>query len=160
PLDRVDVVEIERAVVEANQFFTSLNFDVVHSPRLRIIFEDARNYLLLTRTTYDVISTDVTNIRYRSNSSLYTREYFELLRSRLNPGGIAAAWIPLSALTEQDLRTLVGTFHRVFPHTTLWYPQMRVDHFAVLIGTEKSLEIDFGGFERRFERVLTDLSRV
>jgi spermidine synthase len=159
-LERVDVVEIEPAVVAANQFFLDLNFDVIHNPRLRVILEDARNYLLLTKTRYDVISTDVTNIRYRSNSSLYTREYFALLQSRLAPGGVAAAWIPLSELTERDLQTLLHTFQDVFPHTTLWYSQSKMDHFAVLVGTSEPLTLDFAALQPRVRRVLPDLSRV
>jgi spermidine synthase len=159
-LERVDVVEIEPAVVAANQFFLDLNFDVIHNPRLRVILEDARNYLLLTKTRYDVISTDVTNIRYRSNSSLYTREYFALLQSRLAPGGVAAAWIPLSELTERDLQTLLRTFQDVFPHTTLWYSQSKMDHFAVLVGTSEPLTVDFAALQPRVRGVLPDLSRV
>src|SRR3989344_5382836 len=161
-LDRVDAVEIEEKVIEASKFFKSLNHDVLKDKRLNIIIDDARSYLELTEEKYDVISTDVTNIRYYSNSNLYTKEYFELIKKRLNEEGVVSVWVPVSEISEEDQKILMNTFKEVFPHMSVWYMYHKLSHYLVYIGSEKELSINYSNFERRFaqKNVKNDLEEV
>ncbi|HEV3256452.1 MAG TPA: fused MFS/spermidine synthase, partial [Gemmataceae bacterium] len=90
----VDCVEIEAAVPAAGECFRSQNAGVLAHPHFRLIVDDARSWLRVAPVRYDVIVTDCTNIQYRSNGDLYTVDYFRLMRKRLAPGGLAAAWVP------------------------------------------------------------------
>jgi spermidine synthase len=136
-------VEIEREVVQSAALLQKQNFGVLQNPRFNLIINDARDHLTITEQSYDVIATDVTNLQYKQNSSLYTVEYFELMRARLNPDGIACAWIPMAAINTFELRVLMRGFQQVFPHATLWYLNHTHTNFGILIGTPSELSIDY-----------------
>lgn len=141
-LQRVDCVEIDPTVLEAAPFLVASHHGVLAEPRFRVILEDAHSYLAATRNTYDIISTDCTDLRYKSNALLYTREYFALCRRRLNPGGLVAVWLPLGGLSTDDLRVALATFRAVFPNASLWYMNNVPAHYALLIGTDDPVPFD------------------
>jgi hypothetical protein len=109
-----------------------------------------------------VIVTDCTNIQYRCNGDLYTVEYFELMKDRLAPDGVAAAWVPANGIREADLKTLLRSFRRVFPHTSVWYMNPLATDFLIVIGTPHQLQIDMEELARRMSRpgVREDLAAV
>jgi spermidine synthase len=158
---QTDVVEIEKEVVRSAHLFEEQNFDVVDSKLLTVVLNDARNHLYVTKKQYDVISTDSTNLQYKQNGSLYTREYFELMKARLTADGIGCAWIPMQ-LTEAQFDTLVASFQSVFPYTTLWYMDHVKSNYAILIGTPGPIRFDSARLARAFERpaVREDLAAV
>ncbi len=93
-----EAVEIEPEVVNSARLLAIQNFNVLAERNMKVILDDARNYLHVTRQRFDVISTDVTNIQYKQNPYLYTQEYFTLMKERLTPSGIACAWVPMAAI--------------------------------------------------------------
>lgn len=157
-----DVAEIEPAVVRAAPFFESRNHGVRENPKLRVIINDARNHLHATTRRYDVISTDSTNLQYKQNSSLYTVEYFELMRDRLNPGGIACVWIPLAGISDEELATLMRSFQEVFAEASLWFMDHTWTRFGILVGAEEPIRVDPAVLYERFERpaVKRDLAEI
>ena len=161
-LESVDAVEIEEKVIEASGYFDSLNHGILENNKLNIILDDARSYLLLTDKKYDVISTDVTNIKYNNNANLYTKEYFEIIKSRLNSKGVVAVWVPIRDINGEGQKILMNTFREVFPHMSVWYMYNKLSHYFVYIGMEEELEIDYGIFIERFNReeVRKDLEEV
>jgi spermidine synthase len=140
-------VEIEPEVPRAAELLTQQNLDVLGHPRFRLIINDARDHLIAGQHWYDVIATDVTNLQYRQNSSLYTVEYFQRMQGRLNPGGIACAWIPLAAISTDELRILMRGFQTVFPPATLWFLNHTHTNFGILIGTPQPLRVDYRRLE-------------
>jgi spermidine synthase len=114
----VDVVELSRDVVAGASFFEHINFQLLRRPNVRLRVDDGRNYLLTTRKRYDVITADVILPRNAGASSVYSREYFQLVRNALNNGGLALQWN--GADTDTTYRLILRTFLSVFPHTTLW----------------------------------------
>ena len=114
----VDVVELSREVAQAaDRFFRPINFDVLRQPHVRLHVDDGRNYLLLTRKRYDVITADVILPIHAGSGNLYSREYFELVRRALKPGGLVLQWV---AGTEAEYKLIMRTFLSVFPETRLW----------------------------------------
>jgi spermidine synthase len=147
----VDCVEIEPEVVRAAHLFEDQNHQVLREPNMNLIVNDARNYLHLTKQRYDVISTDVTNLHYKQNSSLYTREYFSLLKSRLTRDGIVAAWVPLAGIDESDLKIFLRTFQDIFEHTSFWtIGRLSESYYAIVLGTPDKLHIDDARLTRMF----------
>lgn len=148
-----DCVEIEPEVYRATNLFSDHNHFVDKLPNFHIIIDDARNYFHLTSKKYDVISTDVTNLNYKNNSSLYTRDYFEILRSKLAENGIASAWVPMGGVSSYDFKILLKTFQDVFPHTSVWFiGKSSTSYFAVLVGTPNVLSINYGQVKSLFKR--------
>ena len=143
-------VEIEPEVVHSAQYFLQQNHDVMKSGRFHLMLNDARDHLHTTRRKYDVISTDVTNLQYKQNASLYSREYFRLMKLSLAGGGIACAWIPIKSIDEADLRILMRTFQSVFPYASLWYMDHAETSFGILIGTPGPLQFDVRRFEQAY----------
>ena len=84
-------------------------------PRYEIILDDARSYLRHTTERYDIIATDCTDLRYKSNANLYDREYFQACRDRLTEEGVVVVWMPLAGLSRDVFATALRTFHEVFP---------------------------------------------
>ncbi|MEJ7591350.1 MAG: fused MFS/spermidine synthase [Planctomycetaceae bacterium] len=143
-------VEIEPEVPRSAGLLDRQNFGVLSHPRFHLILNDARDHLSIGIQPYDVIATDVTNLQYKQNSSLYTVEYFQLMQRKLRPGGIACAWIPMAAINTDELRILMKSFQHVFPHATLWYMNHTHTNFGILIGTPHDLVMDFQRMQRSF----------
>ena len=82
PATRVDAVEIDAKVIEAGREFFDLQ-----NPNMKIYTEDARPWLEATGERYDVIMVDAYHQPYIP-FYMATREFFELVRDRLRPGGL------------------------------------------------------------------------
>ena len=152
----VDAVEIEEKIIEAAPLFSAVNRRSYADPDLNLVLDDARNYIGAVDQDFDVIVTDVTNLKYKRNPYLYTREYFEIMQDALTEDGIAAAWLPLGGLSFEDLRILIATFDRVYPHTTVWYFTQYPTHFVIAVGTPQRTQVDLDGLARK----MNELSKV
>jgi len=128
----VDVVEISPEVVEASAFFSKENGDVLRASAVDMILGDGRSHLRLTRRKYDVIVSEPSNPWMAGVAALFTREFFEAARARLETDGILCQWAHTYDMSDADLRSIVRTFAAIFPQSTMW----RVgDGDLLLIGT-------------------------
>ncbi len=120
PVEKVDVLEINEQVVKAcRMFFTPFNNDCLNDSRTRLIIQDGRNHLALTREKYDVIISEPSNPWMSGLANLYSLDFFQLVRNRLDENGIFAQWIQ-SYEIDRDTFDLVGrTFRKVFPQGVL-----------------------------------------
>ena len=141
-IERLDILEIVSAEIDALAYFREINGDILNEPKVRIRIDDARNYLLATREEYDVIESDT--IHPEQNANLFSREYFELARERLSEHGVFSVWLPMYGMSEETFMILIKTFHSAFPHVTVWYASSQPTRHALLVGSKKKLKIDFG----------------
>lgn len=120
---RIDVIEIEEEVVEANRRASPVRRrDPLADPRLQTFINDARGALMLSEALYDGVVAQASHPWTAGASHLYTREFFELVKERLVPGGIFTQWMGLPFVDEPLLRTLVATLSSVFPHVVVFDP--------------------------------------
>jgi spermidine synthase len=119
-VERIDCVEIEPAVIRAARHLEPLHRGVLDDPRLRLVADDARNFLLTTRQTYDLIISEPSNPWIAGVSMLFTDEFYREARARLAPGGVFMQWVQSYALEPADVRMILATFLPHFPRTTLW----------------------------------------
>ena len=120
-VERIVIVEIEPDVpVAANRFFGKENYDILKDKRVEIIVDDARHFVTTTQEKFDIITTDPIHPWVKGASALYTTEFFELLKHRLNPGGFITQWVPLYETNEAAVKSEIGTFFEVFPNASLW----------------------------------------
>jgi spermidine synthase len=120
-LERMDVVEIEPAVVGAAPLLAPLNRNVLLDPRVHVTFDDARNFLFTTRQKYDLIISEPSNPWIAGVATLFTREFYAAVRGRLAPGGVFVQWMQAYSLYPEDLRMLFATFLTEFHGATLWH---------------------------------------
>ena len=146
----VDCVELVPGVIEASTWFREVNHDVVKRPDYNLIMGDGRNYALMTDKKYDVISVDATSPKMAGNGSLYTLEFYELLKARLSEDGIAVQWLPFHLLSDAEMKMTARTFMQAFPHSTLWLSPLK--YHGLLVGSMKPLQIDVQALRRKMQR--------
>ena len=127
----IDCIEIAPEVVEACRLFEHVNGGVLADPRLQLIFQDARNHMMLTDQEYDVIISEPSNPWIAGIASLFTREFLQACHERLRPGGVLCQWVQLYGLDEQTFRSVARTFQDVFPQATLWEAEFAADFLLV-----------------------------
>ncbi|MHC4214789.1 MAG: fused MFS/spermidine synthase, partial [Planctomycetota bacterium] len=121
-LSRVDCAEIAPEVVDISlEFFRHINLGEQLNEKINMIYMDAKNYLHLTGSKYDVIINDSIHPRaFAENASLYGKEFYESAKERLNDDGMILIWVPYDRMPISALSSIVGTLLDVFPHVTLW----------------------------------------
>jgi spermidine synthase len=149
---QVDCVEIAPAVIDAAKLFEAENGGVLNASNVSLIADDGRHFLTTTAKDYDAIVLDILHPMSSGSSGIFAREYYRLCRRALQPGGIVCQWLPAHQLSIEQIRTIIATFHSVFPHTSLWYGMIG-DSVAVIgcIGSEQPLLIDVSGLAERYE---------
>jgi len=133
-VEHVDVLEISPEVVTASRFFDAENGRALSQPGVRLIVGDGRSHLLLTPRRYDVIVSEPSNPWMAGVAALFTREFFEAARDRLEPGGLLCQWAHTYDISAEDLRSIVRTFASVFPQGTMW---LVGDGDLLLLGTNE-----------------------
>jgi spermidine synthase len=134
PVQRIEVAEIEPAVIDGARFFAAKNGHIHDDPRVHFIHADGRNYLLAVRERYDAILSEPSNPWIAGVGNLFTREYYQLAREKLAPGGVFGQWMQTYAMAPEDLRMVYRTFAEVFPGVSLWAVN---DNDMLLIGTNE-----------------------
>ncbi|HMJ53400.1 MAG TPA: fused MFS/spermidine synthase [Polyangiaceae bacterium] len=119
-IDRVDVVELEPVIRAVAGACRSVNHDVLQNPKVRITIGDAREVLLTTRQTYDIIFSEPSNPYRAGIASLFTREYYEAIESRLSPDGLFLQWLQAYNVDGQAVRTIYATLASTFPTIDTW----------------------------------------
>ncbi len=159
PIERADLLEISPEVVEASRFFDAENHSGPVDPRTRLIVGDGRTHLLLTREQYDVIVSEPSNPWMAGIASLFTREFFQAARERLQSGGVLCQWAHTYDISTRDLQSIVATFVSVFPDGTLW---LVGDGDVLLIGSNAPLEPRMDTMAQAWRRpgVADDLASV
>jgi spermidine synthase len=147
PLDRIDVVEIEPAVVEASRVFDPVSNAPLDDPRVHVTVADGRRYLSRTRTTYDIVVSEPSNPWLSMSSRLFTQEFFEIVRKRLTPGGVLVQWIPLYGLNYFQFKTLLRTILGVFPDVAFF--RVAEGDIVALAGIQR-LKLDPAALSRLF----------
>jgi len=118
---RIDVVEIEPAVVAASHLFDDHNGRPLEDPRVHLILNDARNHLQLSPdASYDLVISEPSNPWITGVSSLFTREFFVLGKKKLAPNGVWAQWLHAYRMSSDDLLSLLSTFAEVYEHAKLF----------------------------------------
>ncbi|UCH95575.1 MAG: fused MFS/spermidine synthase [Candidatus Aminicenantes bacterium] len=163
PVEKITIAEISRIVIKkAARFFYPINHGVLNDPRVEVVFTDGRNKVLADRQTYDVILSDSIHPRFSGNGSLYTYDYYHLLKNRLRPGGLVSQWLPFYSITPENFKMIVKSFYRVFPHTSVWFCNNTINAYVIVIGKLDNGMIDYAAIERKLAipAVAADLREI
>ena len=132
-VDKIDVVELCEAVYDAAPLFRKINGNIYDDSRFNGIVSDAKNYIHFTNEKYDAILNDSIHPSYIGNAALYTKDYFEDAKSRLNESGVMSCWIPLFDIPPEAFRMMVKTFTSVFPNSAVLYGHTTFNRHALLV---------------------------
>ena len=149
PAKTIDLVEISPAVIEGSRYFDPFNHHALNDPRVRVILEDGRNHITLTEKKYDVIISEPSNPWISGIGALFTRDFYELANTRLQPGGIICIWMHTN-MSPESFKSISRAFLSVFPHVTMWESIVGDDY--LLIGSQQPYSLPY----ERVRRLLTD----
>lgn len=150
----IAICELEPLIPPASdEFFGKENNHVLRDGRTQIVYDDARHYILTTPGKFDVITTDPIHPWVKGTSTLYSKEYYELVRSHLTPGGVAAQWLPIYESDEETVETELATFFSVFPNATVWSNYLNGDGYdLVLLGNADGAPIAVDRLQERLSQ--------
>jgi spermidine synthase len=153
-IQRMVICELEPLVPPAaTQFFSRENYNVLNDRRTQVFYDDARHYLMTTHDTFDVITSDPLDPWIKGTAALYTREFFESVKSHLNSGGVFGLFVQLYESDEPTVKSEIATFFDVFPSATVWSNYVNSDGYDfVLIGQRDATVINVDELQDRLNR--------
>lgn len=142
--ERIDCIEIIRPQLETlrsldrRRIYPGLTA-LLEDPRVHYSFTDGRAFVARMSRSYDVIEADALRPTSAYAGNLYSREYFDLIRSRLAPGGLGVTWGPTPRICD--------TFLSVFPNVLRFGD--------ILIGSEGPIAFDRAALQARLDDPFT-----
>jgi len=161
PIQSVTCVELEPGTVAGSEFFNHINNRPLDDPRTNLIIDDARTFLRVTPNRYDIIVSEPSHPWVPGVANLFTQEFFELGRQRLKDDGIWVQWVQIYQLSTESLRSVLATYHKVFPHVLVFrVGGLNKGKDLLLIGGNQPLNLD--RLSERFadQRIAGELARV
>jgi spermidine synthase len=138
-IQKVDVVELERAILKVAQECSPVNHDVLANPKVRVLIGDARERLLTSNDKYDLIASEPSNPYRAGVAGLFTREFYQAAQDRLEPGGFFLQWVQAYEVDDATIATIYRTLGSVFPYIETWQPQ---DGDLVLVASREPIRYD------------------
>jgi spermidine synthase len=158
-LQTLDVIELEKAVLDATQYFDFFSGFPLEDRRTRRILEDGRIHLTYSDKTYDVITSEPSNPWIAGVSNLFTVEFYERVKMRLSPRGMFGQWIQLYEMSEATLQVMLSSLHQVFPHVVIFLsPPLDM----MMLASAEPITISWEQLEKRFDepKVRQDFRRL
>jgi spermidine synthase len=173
-VQKMTIAEIERLVpASVGKYFGSHNYNVVGgengepaNPKVTVHIDDARHFLLTTDQKFDAITSDPLDPWVKGAATLYSREFFNLVKSRLNPGGVVTLFVQLYESNEAAVKSEIGTFMEAFPNSVVWgNTNNGVGYDLVLMGQLEPIKIDVDGLQAklddpRYSQIKQSLSEI
>jgi len=152
-IERIVICEMEPLIPPtATQYFSKENYNVMHDPRVQIVYDDARHFIHATREKFDIITSDPIHPWVKGSATLYSKEYFELVKQHLNPGGIVTQWVPLYESDTATVKSEFATFFDAFPNGTVWGNENGGGYDTVALGQIEPARIDLDALDARLAR--------
>jgi spermidine synthase len=150
----ITICEIEPLIPQASsKYFATENHNVFHDPRTHMVYDDARHFVLTTPNKFDIITSDPIHPWVKGTATLYSKEYFELVKKHLNPGGVITQWVPLYESDFETVKSELATFFDVFPNGTIWGNDINGEGYdIVLLAQVEPTKIDLDRLQQRMSR--------
>jgi spermidine synthase len=153
-VERETIAEIEPLVPRVvSNYFAEHNFDVVRNPKVRMVIDDGRHFLQTTDERFDAVTSDPLDPWVKGAAMLYTREFFELVKQRLNPGGVVTLFVQLYESNAEAVKSEIGTFFEAFPHGMVFANTYNGQGYdLVLLGQVEPTRINLDEIDERLRR--------
>ncbi len=145
-MERVDVAELEPAMLEVARQSAAVNQNILAHPKVRVLWGDGRELLMTARDRYDLIASEPSNPFRAGVSSFYTREFYAAVREHLSDGGVFAQWLQAYEVDEATIRAVIATLRAEFKAVEMWTLK---PNDLVLVASEKPLVHDVAALRER-----------
>jgi spermidine synthase len=166
-VERMTIAEIEPLVpASVSKYFGEHNYEVVDNPKVTVHIDDARHFLHTTDQKFDAITSDPLDPWVKGAATLYTVEFWNLVRAHLNPGGVVTVFVQLYESNPAAVKSEVGTFLQAFPHGVVWGNTNQGQGYdMVLMGQLEPTTIDVDALQAKlddpaFAQVKQSLSEI
>jgi len=153
-VERETIAEIEPLVPRVvSTYFSEHNFDVIRNPKVTVVNDDARHFILTTKEKFDAVTSDPLDPWVKGAAMLYTREFFDIVKQHLNPGGAVTLFVQLYESNEDAVKSEIATFFAAFPDGVVWGNTNNGQGYdLVLLGQTAPPRIDVEAIQRRLSR--------
>jgi spermidine synthase len=143
----VETIEIEPAMAEASRRFAPRNSNAFADPRSHIVFDDAKTFFSTYNRKYDIIISEPSNPWVSGVASLFTGEFYRLVRRYLAPGGVLVQWFQMYEIDASLVASVLRALGESFPD------------YAIYASTSSDLLI-VAGDAQTLERPLADITAM
>jgi len=152
-VEHMTIAEIEPLVpASVSKYFGEHNYNVVDNPKVTIHIDDARHFLHTTNQMFDAITSDPLDPWVKGAATLYTREFFELVKKHLNPGGVVTLFVQLYESNPAAVKSEIGTFLEAFPNGVVWGNTNQGQGYdLVLMGQVEETKIDVDELQAKLD---------
>jgi spermidine synthase len=145
-MQRVDVVELERAILKVAEMCAPVNHQALANPKVHVKIGDGRELLLTAREKYDLIVSEPSNPYRAGVAGLFTREFYRSVEHRLEPGGIFLQWVQTYDIDDRTIEIFYRTLGSVFANIESWQTQ---EGDLLLVASREPLSYDVGALRKR-----------
>jgi len=148
------IAEIEPLVPKVvSKYFGAHNYNVVTNPKVDVQIDDARHYILTTREKFDAVTSDPLDPWVKGAATLYTREFFDVVKDHLNPGGVVTLFVQLYENNAEAVKSEIATFFQAFPNGVVFgNTNNGAGYDLVLVGQMGTMKIDVDDIEKRLQQ--------
>lgn len=146
-IERVDVAEIEQAVIDGTRVCEDTNRRAQQSDKIHIHIGDGRELLQVSSQHYDLIMSEPSNPYRAGIAGFYSTDFYALAIEKLSDDGVFAQWLQAYEVQASTVQTAVASFKAVFPHAEIWSLS---GGDLLLLGTRKPRVLDIEAMRARF----------
>jgi spermidine synthase len=166
-VEHVTIAEIEKLVPESvDKLFKEHNYNVIQNPKVKVHIDDARHFLLTTKEKFDAVTSDPLDPWVKGAATLYTEEFFNVVKEHLNPGGVVTLFVQLYESNPAAVKSEVATFFKAFPNGVVWGNTNNGQGYdLVLMGQAEPVKINLDEMEAKlsspeFQEVAQSLREI
>jgi spermidine synthase len=147
------IVEIEPLVPKVvGEWFGPHNFEVAKNPKAHIRIDDGRHFLQTTKLKFDGITSDPLDPWVKGAAALYTKEFFQLEKDHLKPGGVVTQFVQFYESNSDAVKSEIATFFEVFPYGAIFANTVRgAGYDVVLVGMAEPIKIDIDQIQAKLD---------
>lgn len=137
-MQRVDVVELEPAILDVARDCWQVNHNVLENPKVKVLIGDGRELLLTTDQKYDVVFSEPSNPYRAGIASFFTHEFYQATERVLTDDGILVQWIQAYEINPSAVELVYATLGETFPYVETW----RTHRDLLLLATKRAPKRD------------------
>jgi len=147
------IAEIEPLVpAVVSKYFGAHNYNVVTNPKVHVEIDDARHFILTTKQKFDAVTSDPLDPWVKGAATLYTKEFFDVVKEHLNPGGVVTLFVQLYESSPEAVKSEVATFFQAFPNGVVFgNTNNGAGYDLVLVGQMGTMHINVDDIEQRLQ---------
>ncbi len=146
----IDIAEISPGIVEAaKKYFSDVNDGILGKKNVHLHITDGRNFLLLNKKPYDLITMEISSIWFSGAASLYSKEFYEIAKANIKENGVFQQWIQLHHITKYDVLCILATVRSVFKHVRLFLGNNQ----GVIVASKRPLNVKWIDFEKDIDNL-------